>query len=361
MILRFVAATLAAGLASGVASAAAPAPPTVSPGGDAASEEACEDVPTILYDVCSREGDAHAAVLAAAWHAFGKGYLRPLAKRLAASGDPRKLAIAANLWSVTTDDPADRNIDRWRAQAFDAGADDPIVAVLLQNDLRSVDGIARQARERWRASEPANLAPAMLSGEPVEDLLASAGTFDRFSLHLPDLLSTIDSTLATVPPDEAQGALLRETGLDLPSLSASYTLLWGVMAAPSFSPLVAACKGDTRHATPTRNGNCRRLGRTLLAHSDTVVGELFGAALLRHDDDAALRAEGEAWRRNWAWQSARLRELGEHATGDCTPAKMRATPGLGEGDAMRACLRDAGIALEPPADWSPEAAPASGQ
>lgn len=352
---RFLAATLLASLALSVASPADAASPEVSADDAAAWEETCEDLPTVMYDVCSREGDAHAAALSAAWRAFGRGYLRPLAKQLAASGDPRRFAIAANLWSVTGDAPADRKIGRWRVQAFDMGADDPVVAILLQNDLRSVDGIARQARARWRASEPANLVPAMLSGESVEALLARADTFDRFSLHLSDLLSTIDGALATVPPNEAQRALLREAGLDLPSLSASYTLLWSVMASPSFSPLVNACKGDARHATPTRNDDCRQLGRTMLAHSDTVLGELFGAALLLHDEDAALRAEGEAWRRRWAWQSKRLRELGEHAEGDCTPAKMRATPGMGEGDAIRACLSDAGVPLEPPADWDPDA------
>jgi len=358
---RFLAVTLLAGLALGEASPAGAASPEVSADDAAAWEETCEDLPTVMYDVCSRESEAHVAALAVAWRAFRKGYLRPLAEHLAASGDPRKLAIAANLWLETTNDPAGRKVGRWRAQAFNKGGDNPIVAILLQNDMRSVDGLAGRARARWRDREPGNLVPAMDSGEPVEVLLARADTFDRFSLHLSDLLSTIDAALATFPADETQRALLRETRLDLQSLSADYALSWSVMASPSFTPLVGACKGDARHATPTRNDDCRQLGRTMLAHSDSVLGEMFGAALLRYDDDDALRAEGDAWRREWAWQSKRLRALGERAEGACPPAKRRATPGLGERDAIRACLRDAGIATKPPADWSPDASPASGQ
>ena len=77
--------------------------------------------------------------------------------------------------------------------------------------------------------------------------------------------------------------MLRDAGTDLPSMSAEYAMSWGVMASPSFMSLVNACKGDARHATPTRSGDCRQLGRTMLAHSDAVVAELFGAALLRYD------------------------------------------------------------------------------
>ena len=330
-----------------------------------AAIEPCEHLSIDQQAACLEERDRRDAerdaAREAAWHALGKGYLRPLAERLAASGDPRKLAIAAKLWSSTTDVPGDRKAGRWRTQAFDKGGDDPVVAILLQNDTRSVDGFARRTQERWRASEPGNLVPAMRSGEPVEALLARADTFDRFSLHLPDLLSTIDAALATFPPDEAQRALLRDAELDIPSMSAEYALSWGVVVSPAFMPLVNACKGDARHATPTRNLECRQLGRVMLTHSDSVLGELFGAALLRHDDDAALRAEGDAWRRRWAWQSKRLQELGEHAEGDCTPAKMRATPGMGEGDAIRACLTDAGVPLAPPADWDPDAPTAPSQ
>lgn len=318
-------------------------------------EETCEDLPAVMYDACRREGDAHAATLAAAWRAFGKGYLHPLAEHLAESGDPRKLAIAANVWSSTTDAPDARKVGRWRSQAFENGGDDPVVAILLQADMRSVDGLARRAQERWRASEPGNLLPAMRSGEPVEALLARAGTFDRFSFHLQDLLSTIDAALASFPADTVQRALLRDAELDIPSMSAEYALSWGVMASPSFSPLVNACKGDARHATPTRNLECRQLGRVMLTHSDSLLGEMFGAALLRYDDDPALRAERDAWRRRQQWQWRSIREVGERNAGDCTPAKMRATPGLGEGDAIRACLTDAGIPLEPPADWDPDA------
>lgn len=327
-----------------------------------AAAEPCEHLANGQQAACLEERDRRDAerdaAREAAWHALGKGYLRPLAERLAASGDPRKLAIAAKLWTSTTDAPGDRKAGRWRTQAFDKGGDDPVVAILLQNDTRSVDGFARRAQERWRASEPGNLVPAMRSGESVEALLARADTFDRFSLHLPDLLSTIDAALATFPPDEAQRASLRDAELDIPSMSAEYALSWGVVVSPAFMPLVNACKGDARHATPTRNLECRHLGRVMTTRSDSLIGELFGAVLLRYDDAPEVRAEGDALRRRLRWQSKAITRVGRCHAGECTPAKMRATPGMGEGDAIRACLTDAGIPLAPPADWDPDASQA---
>lgn len=326
--------------------------------------EACENVPDTEQDACIRDEEARERARAAVQRKLEARYLRPLAERLAASGDPRKLAVAANLWPSRQGDPVGSKVRQWRERAFDQGGDDPDVAVLLQSDRSadagpvSVTPVAGRALERWRASEPGNLVPAMDPRESIEVLLARADTFDRFSLHFSDLLLLFDSAFAAFPPDRAQRRLLRALEVDPGSLSARYALTSVVEASPSFMPLVNACKGAARQATPTRNAECRHLGRVMLAHSDTVLGELFGAALLRYDDDPALRAEGDATRRRWRWQSERLRALGERTGADCTPTKMRATPGMGEGDAIRACLADAGVPLEPPADWNPDASQA---
>lgn len=153
--------------------------------------------------------------------------------------------------------------------------------------------------------------------------------------------------------------MLRDAELDIPSISAEYALSWGVVVSPAFMPLVNACKGDARHATPTRNLECRQLGRVMLARSDSVLGELFGAALLRYDDDVAPQGPKAMPGDAVGHRMERLRALGESTDGDCTPTKMRATPGMGEGDAIRACSSDAGIPLEPPADRSLDAPPAS--
>lgn len=331
-----------------------------------AETDSCETLPPAPRAACLHDAEARERKRHDAWHKVQRGYLRPLAERVAEHRDPRMRAIAASLWPRTGDDGADARIRRLRELAFEEAGDDPVVAILQQADTPSeIDAghenpFAAPAMLRWREIEPDNLVPAMASGESVDNVLARADTFGRFSLHLADLLSAVDAAFAIYPPDRKQQRWLSDADVTPLDLSASHALELGVSALPSMSPLINACKGDARHATPARNQQCRTLGRVMSAHSDSLIGELFGAALLRHDDDPAVRAEGDAALHAGQWQSAALRELALRRKNNCTPATMRATSGLGESDAIRACLRDAGASLAPPADWSPDAAPASG-
>ncbi len=326
--------------------------------------EACEEVPHDRRDACLREAEARERTREADGRKVERAYLRPLVEHLAASSDPRMLAIAANLWPSTNGKTIRTRLRRLREQAFERGGHDPVVAILLQAYVpteitgRSGNPVAEPAMKRWRDSEPGNLVPAMSSGEPIETILARAETFDSFSLHQSDILFVADAAFAAYPPDNRQRLLLRKLDLDPEELSAGNALVWSVQATPSISPLINACKGEARHVTPTRNLECRQLGRVMSARSDSLIGEMFGAALLRFDDTPEVRAEGDVMRHRLRWQSGAMMEVGGWDEGGCTPAKMRATPGMGEGDAIRACLTDAGIPLEPPTDWNPDASQA---
>ena len=328
--------------------------------------DSCETLPQASRAACLRDAEAREHKRHEAWRKVQRGYLRPLAERVAEHRNPRMQAVAATLWPRTDDGSADARIRRLRELASRDGGDDPVVAILQQADTPTeIDAghenpFAAPAMQRWRALEPDNLVPAMASGESIDSVLARAETFGRFSLHLADLLSAVDAAFATSPPDRKQQQWLSDADVTAPDLAAGHAIDLGVRTMAPMMPLINACKGDARHATPTRNLQCRALGRVMSAHSDASIGELFGAALLRHDDDPAVRAEGDAALHAGQWQLAASRELALRRKNNCTPAMMRATPGLGEGDAIRACLRDAGIALEPPADSSPDAAPASG-
>jgi hypothetical protein len=327
----------------------------------------CETLPPAPRAACLRDAEARERKRHDAWRKVQRGYLLPLARHLAGSRDPRMLAVAATLWPRAVHDGDGARIRQLRELSFKDGGDDPVVAILQQADTPTEIDAGREnpfavpAMQRWREIEPDNLVPAMVSGESTDTLLARADTFGQFSLHLADLLSVVDAAFATYPPDRKQQRWLSRADLTPPDLAAGHALDLGVRVMPSMLPLVNACKGDARHATPARNLQCRMLGRVMSAHSDSLIGELFGAALLRHDDDPAVRAEGDAALHAGQWQSAASSELVLRVKDNCPWTKMRTTPGLGEGDAIRACLRDAGIALEPPADWSPGAAPASGQ
>lgn len=324
----------------------------------------CETLPPAPRAVCLRDAHARERKHQAAWRKVQRDYLRPLAEHVAEHRDPRMQAIAASLWPRTEDGSADARIRHLRELAFQDGGDDPVVAILQQAytpsgiDASPGNPFAAPAMTRWREIEPDNLAPAMASGEPIESLLARARTFGRYSLHLADLLSAVDAAFAIHPPDRKQLRWLSDADMTPPDLAADHAIDLGVSAVPPMMPLINACKGDARHATPARNLQCRTLGRVMSAHSDSLIGELFGAVLLRHDDDPAVRAEGDAALHAGQWQSTASRELALGRKSNCAAAKMRAMPGLGEGDAIRACLTDAGIPLEPPADWDPDASQA---
>lgn len=313
-----------------------------------------------LHDAETRERKRHDA-----WRKVERGYLLPLARHLAGSRDPRMLAVAATLWPRAAQGADDARIRQLQEVAFKHGGDDPVVAILQQADTPTeIDAghgnpFAAPAMKRWREVEPDNLVPAMASGEPIEAILARAETFGRYSLHLADLLSVVDAAFATSPPDGKPQRWLSGADVTPLGLSAGHAIDLGVRAMSPIMPLINACKDEARHATPGRNLQCRTLGRVMSAHSDSLIGELFGAVLLRHDDDPAVRAEGEAALRAGKWLTTASHKASLHGMPDCATTKMRATPGLGEGDAMRACLRDAGVSLEPPADWSPDAAPVS--
>lgn len=350
--------------AAGTRGDAAVSPP------DAATEP-CEHLAIDRQAACLEERDRRDAERdagrQAAWDAVIQGYLKPLAERLAASDLPRRRAIAAILFAMAAGEHPDPRVRALREALVRDAGDDPVVDVLLQEyrvmtkaEHETESARALEALRRWRTSEPGNLVPVLSMGEPIDTVLAQADAFDRFSLHFSEVLHTIDDAMAEAPPDDAMRAAMRRAENDPGDMAFSFALQWSVMAAPSFTPLLSACKENARHATPTRSAECRHIGRMMLAHSDTKLGELIGAALLRHDDDPAVRAESDAWRRASAWQQRFADTLDEAFLRTCVPATMRATPGLGEGDAIRACLRDAGIALAPPADWSPDAAPVSG-
>jgi hypothetical protein len=355
---------MACGLCIVGATASAEVPSPVDAWSDSAVE-ACEDVPRDRRDACLRDAETRERKRRDAWRKVERGYLLPLARHLAGSRDPRMLAVAATLWPRAAHGGDDARIRQLRVVAFKDGGDDPVVAILQQADTPTeIDAghgnpFAAPAMKRWREIEPDNLVPAMASGEPIEAILARADTFGRYSLHLADLLSVVDAAFATSPPDGKQQRWLSGAGVALPDMSAGHAIDLGVRAMSPIMPLINACKDEARHATPARNLQCRTLGRVMSAHSDSLIGELFGAVLLRHDDDPAVRAEGDAALRAGKWLTTTSRGAVLHGTPDCTATKMRATPGLGEGDAMRSCLRDAGVSLAPPADWNPDAAPAT--
>jgi len=338
--------------------------------GPASAEAAvagCDEVPQDRRDPCLRDMEAVERKREAEWDKVVRRYFVPMANRLAAGGDPRMLAVAANLWPRTLGGKADARIRTLRERAFEKGGQDPVVAILLQADTPTevdaghVNPLAVPAVKRWQDVEPGNLVPAISSGESIETLLARADTFDRFSLHLSEILSAVDAAFATFPADERQQRALRDLGQDPADLAAGNAVDWSVRAMPAITPLINACKGESRHATPTRNLECRHLGRVMTTRSDSLIGELFGAVLLRYDDVPEVRAEGDALRRRLRWQSKAITRVGRCHAGECTPARMRATPSMGEGDAIRACLTDAGIPLEPPADWDSDAPPTATQ
>src|SRR5690606_40653580 len=121
-----------------------------------------------------------ADALAVAAERVARNYHLRIAVEIAASGEPRDLALAAVLHAMATagedvgvDDPA----AGWRARAAPAAGDD-----VLANALLAFAGEAEAAR-RWARAEPDNIAPLLFQDGGLDALPAGAPRLTRLDPH----------------------------------------------------------------------------------------------------------------------------------------------------------------------------------
>lgn len=305
-----------------------------------------------------------------------QAYYARIAPQLAASGQPRQLALAAILLRIATSNwtegasaagdapsqpsPRDPRIDQWRQLALArAGKDVLANALLMQADTPADASLREQAADRWRRLEPDNLAPLYFLAGPVDRLLADARSTSRFDVHLYDQVRWMRAALEAHPPTAAESAGLlggEQVPLDEASTSAAMAIAAAV-AIPPQQPVRDACRGDALAAAPMRRADCRHVAGVMADHSDNNVAQFIGIGLLKglattpqQQADALARQRRMDWR---MWQWGKL-SAGQLRDGIAQFTRLLDDPGIrGEPELVVRLLADAGIPLEPPPDWQP--------
>ncbi|MCD9028011.1 hypothetical protein LDO26_07295 [Luteimonas sp. BDR2-5] len=306
----------------------------------------------------------------AAW----AGYLQRSAGALAASGQPRELAFAATLRSLTlqgdaapaagdapsTAVPPDPQVEAWREAAAQKAGDDVLANVLLVqgNDAASTRRRVRAA-QRWLAADPQNLAPLLFRGGGIDALLADARSAQRFDLQMLPQVRWMQSALLRQSPTAAERAAFAGDGdYDAAEHAAiSATAIWSAVAIPALQTLVEGCAPEATRANPARLRECRHVARLMADASDTQLGRMIGVALLeRTAASAAERADAQARRRTQDWQ---MLEWGRASAqlprdGAAQYARLLADPSIrSELDLVERALQEAGVPSTPPAGWQP--------
>ena len=297
-----------------------------------------------------------------------------LADRLVEDGGARNLAIAANLRAIALGDslydaevalPAldgDAKLADWIARATREGRDDALVLTLLHRRFGTHDDPRRKAvLARWQAIEPDNLAPWRYEDEianaDADTLLARAEHATHVELHYIDTLRTVVAAFERHPQRAslAKRIFVGET----PTLrDYAGAVASAMFTFPRFSPAINACKGDGALAIAGRSEACLRYGRLQADHSDTLIDQLMGLAILRFnaEDDVSLALYMRR-RRQLAWLSDRWRNEGKahrEAMSDAMNARTNVKPPENnETTLLREVLEDRGVSLTPPDDWEP--------
>ena len=231
-----------------------------------------------------------------------RNYHARIAAGIAASGQPRDLALASVLRMIAIEEmgqpaPNDADARAWREAAAARAGDDVLANALLMMGAEGPDDPVReQAAARWALAEPGNIAPRLFQDEGVEALLANARGFDRFDLHMYDQVRWIQSRLVAHPPTANEQSLMfgDEAGSIEEHAAISAMGMWAAVAIPSLQDLAQACDGPDLDATSSRRADCDYLARVLVGASDSSLGRMLGIDMLaRMAANASERAEGD--------------------------------------------------------------------
>lgn len=311
--------------------------------------------------------DAAPAQSAAA-RAAHQTWMQRSAAGLAATGQPRELALAATLrqMALSPVDPAaadgfppvagpvDASVDAWQRRAADTAGIDPLANVLL---LHGDEAQRLRAAQRWLGADPTNLAPLLLRDGSAEVLLADARGSSRFDLHMLAYVRWVQAALLRTPPTNEERAAFAESGEFVAAEYAAIQAmgLWAAVAIPGLQPLTAGCDASVLQGDPARARDCRHIAGVMANGSDTVLGQLVGLSLL--DRLAATpreRSEVQARRRTLDWRNLEWGRASAALPRDGADQLVRLLADElvdSEPELVERALQDAGIALDPPAGW----------
>ncbi|MEN1943090.1 hypothetical protein WCE55_04400 [Luteimonas sp. MJ293] len=304
--------------------------------------------------------DAQAIAAERVW----RNYQQRTAVLLAASGQPRDLALAAVLHDVANMDPEggiaeNATTTGWRQAAAQQAGADVIANSMLMMGAEAGGALREQAARRWAQAEPDNIAPLLLLDGGAEMALARARDLRRFDLHMYDQVRWIQSALLRHPPSAAERSVLMGQKGTVEELAADSAMaLWAAVALPSLQPLTFACSdGTALRSMPARAADCAQIARVLVGFSDSGLGRMMGIGMLeRMAGNASERAEVQALLLRMNWQMSEWGRIASSQERDGLPQFVRllADPQVRtEQDLIERVLAEAGVPLDPPAGWQP--------
>lgn len=299
-------------------------------------------------------------------------YHARIASQLAASGKPRELAFAATLQrfadevqgsttATTTASPASAQETQWLREAAAKAGDDVIAwTLLLQDDASS----HRNAAAHWQALEPGNLAAWIAGDAASEALFDAVRRTTYYDGHMYPRVRWMAGTLRAHPPtaEEAKWLMAGDRPdappFDLEEFSAMAA--FGIdmaVAMPALMPLTDGCRDEALQVTATRRDTCRHVAGLLLDKPRSLQAESIGIALLgelaRNPAEQAAVAER---RRQFDWRMQQFMQLMMKDAEPDNAAFLRLfnNPDIdNEIELTERLLREAGVPLQPPADWEP--------
>lgn len=291
-------------------------------------------------------------------------YQAQIVQRLKSSPDPRDWALAATGFRFGPDVDELDNL-RQLKRAVDAMPDDVLLLWMAVNGARGKLGgdVSASALEKLKSADADNgavwlevlsVAARNHDHDGVSAALERMSATSQFNNHFIEMSEAIIAAYRRYPMPDALYAEapdeFKATPKDaMPLIYA--TTVTAAFALPAFQTLTTACRTDATGRNADRAANCRAIGRTMEAHSDTLIGMGIGSAVLRlsrtFDESDVAVARDVAWLRTQLLKleptSPDLQSLGSFHQ-DWLASNS-------ETDATRKRLERAGVAGCPPNDW----------
>jgi hypothetical protein len=294
-----------------------------------------------------------------------KDYQLSIFEALSRSNDPRDLAMVtlSGFLDFDSDSQQVQRHEALRARAIRAAPDDVLVQWMAS---RATNGsaAAAAASKRLQHLEPENAAVWLdelraaaqrKDSRGVDLALTKMSSASRFDLHYAELIKAVAETYLRFPATPYAMAMAATHEEPLPPEFMSFAQATSVTAAvalPAFQDFINACRAAPGQ-TVARAADCARIGRLLIDHGDTLIGNRFGYVLLRVSrtfiDDDLLAARND----DWVYKKSQTLDTTLDAESvNATIAYQKDWIETGsEMEAMRRMVANAGKPLTPPDDW----------
>lgn len=196
----------------------------------------------------------------------------------------------------------------------------------------------------------------------LDATLEQAARATRFDMHYVERAARYAELLGPIEPSASLLAAI-PTEFLVPATADGVQMMVALgfvlgQSVPAITPITNTCKAAAAHPGSARHTSCRAIAGTLASTSDSLLGARIGSNLqLALAAPGAERDAAGATQRKLAWLWEAGAELQSSGADDPVftaeqLARWR-TPGATELSMLRDLLRDQGVPLDPPTDWTP--------